>query len=85
VLLFAAEDALHIVRRRLNGIGGAAGVALADLDILVITAPIVSAGVHVRPRLESGPREAQQIAGIGNADVAQHAQPVGHRTPALRS
>jgi hypothetical protein len=41
VLLFAAEDALHIVRRRLDGICEAAGVALADLDILVITAPVV--------------------------------------------
>ena len=41
VLLFAAEDALHIVRRRLEGIATAAGVALADLDIQVITAPTV--------------------------------------------
>jgi hypothetical protein len=41
VLLFAAEDALHIVRRRLEGISAAAGVALADLDIQVITAPII--------------------------------------------
>jgi hypothetical protein len=39
VLLYAAEDALHIVRRRLDGICEAAGLALADLDILVITAP----------------------------------------------
>ena len=41
VLLFAAEDALHIVRRRLEGISAAAGVALANLDIQVITAPII--------------------------------------------
>ena len=41
VLLFAAEDALHIVRRRLQGISIAAGLALADLDIQVITAPTV--------------------------------------------
>ena len=39
VLLYAAEDALHIVRRRFEGICEAAGVALADLDIQVITAP----------------------------------------------
>ena len=39
VLLYAAEDALHIVRRRLEGICVAAGAELADLDILVITAP----------------------------------------------
>ena len=39
VMLYAAEDALHIVRRRFDGICEAAGVALADLDIQVITAP----------------------------------------------
>ena len=41
VLLHAAEDALHIVRRRLEGICAAAGLALADLDVQVITAPTV--------------------------------------------
>jgi RecA-family ATPase len=41
VLLYAAEDALHVVRRRLEGICVAAGVALADLDVHVITAPTV--------------------------------------------
>src|SRR6202034_1703507 len=39
VLLYAAEDALHIVRRRLEGICAAAGLALPELDIQVITAP----------------------------------------------
>jgi RecA-family ATPase len=39
VLLYAAEDALHIVRRRLDGVCDAAGLSLADLDIQVITAP----------------------------------------------
>lgn len=38
-LLFAAEDALHVVRRRLEGICTAAGVAFdASLDVQVITA-----------------------------------------------
>ena len=41
VLLYAAEDALHVVRRRLEGICAAAGVALCDLDVQVITAPTV--------------------------------------------
>lgn len=41
VLLFAAEDALHVVRQRLVGIAAAAGRALSDLDIHVITAPTV--------------------------------------------
>src|SRR5262247_582702 len=39
VLLYAAEDAHPIVRRRLEGIAIAAGVSLRDLDIQVITAP----------------------------------------------
>jgi RecA-family ATPase len=39
VLLFAAEDALHVVRQRLSGIATAAWRALADLDIHGITAP----------------------------------------------
>jgi len=39
VLLYAAEDALHLVRTRLEGICQAAGVMLADLPIHVITAP----------------------------------------------
>ena len=41
VLLFAAEDALSLVRRRLDGISRAAGVDLTTLDIQVITAPSV--------------------------------------------
>jgi hypothetical protein len=41
VLLYAAEDALHVVRLRLEGIARAAGATLADLDIHVITAPSV--------------------------------------------
>jgi hypothetical protein len=39
VLLDAAEDALHIVRLRLEGICAAAGLRLAELDVQVITAP----------------------------------------------
>lgn len=46
VLLFAAEDALHVVRRRLAGIAYAAGCDLANLDIHVITAPSVRLDVE---------------------------------------
>ena len=46
VLLFAAEDALHVVRQRLAGIAAAAGRDLADLDIHVITAPSVRLDVE---------------------------------------
>lgn len=41
VLLYAAEDALHIVRQRLEGICAAVGVSLVNLDIQVITSPSV--------------------------------------------
>lgn len=39
VLLFAAEDALPLVRRRVEGIAHAAAVAFDALDLHVITAP----------------------------------------------
>ena len=39
VLLFAAEDALHIVRERLEGIAAAARIGLPELPLHVITAP----------------------------------------------
>ena len=41
VLLYAAEDPLEMIRRRLEGICIAAGVSLADVDIQVITEPTV--------------------------------------------
>lgn len=41
VLLFAAEDALHVVRTRLQGIARSAGVDFERLDMHVITAPVL--------------------------------------------
>jgi hypothetical protein len=53
VLLYPAEDALHIVRRRLEGICAAAGVSLAELDVQVITAPSLRLDLETdRARLE---------------------------------
>ncbi len=53
VLLYAAEDALHIVRRRLEGICAAAQVSLKELDVHVITAPTVRLDLPAdRERLE---------------------------------
>lgn len=53
VLLYAAEDALHIVRRRLEGICAAANVSLQELDVHVITAPTVRLDIPAdRARLE---------------------------------
>ena len=52
VLLFAAEDALHVVRTRLEGIAKAAGTAFDTLDVHVITAPTVRLDVEAdRQRL----------------------------------
>jgi AAA domain len=53
VLLYAAEDAQHIVRERLEGICLAAGCQLAALDVQVITAPTVRLDLERdRERLE---------------------------------
>lgn len=53
VLLYAAEDALHIVRRRLDGICAAAGLSLAELDVQVITVPTLRLDLDAdRTRLE---------------------------------
>ena len=52
VLLYAAEDALHIVRRRFDGICDAAGVALTDLDIQV-----PQRGSEMGPGFTLGPRD----------------------------
>ena len=50
VLLYAAEDALHIVRLRLDGIAVAAGAMLANLDIQVITVPALRLDLEVDRR-----------------------------------
>lgn len=53
VLLYAAEDALHVVRRRLEGICVAAHLSLQDLDVHVIIAPTVRLDLPAdRTRLE---------------------------------
>lgn len=46
VLLFAAEDAPHIVRQRLEGIAHAAGVDFENLDVHVITVPTLRLDRH---------------------------------------
>jgi hypothetical protein len=53
VLLYAAEDALHVVRSRLEGICAAAGIGLRELDVHVITAPTLRLDLPAdRGRLE---------------------------------
>jgi hypothetical protein len=41
VLLYAAEDALSVVRRRIEGIAARAGVDFPSLDVQVITEPVL--------------------------------------------
>lgn len=41
VLIYAAEDALHVVRSRLEGLARRQALKLSELDIWVITAPAV--------------------------------------------
>jgi len=53
VLLYAAEDALHVVRARLDGICAAAGCRLDELDVQVITTPSLRLDLPAdRERLE---------------------------------
>ncbi len=47
VVLFAAEDALHIVRARLCGIAHAIGVDFERLDVHVITRPVLRLDLDV--------------------------------------
>jgi hypothetical protein len=46
VLLYAAEDALHVVRQRLEGICYAAGTSIETLDVHVITVPTLRLDVE---------------------------------------
>ena len=46
VLMYAAEDAGHIVRTRLEGIARAAGANFATLDIAVIDVPVLRLDLH---------------------------------------
>lgn len=41
VLLYAAEDPLHTIRERLEGVCRARGIALSDLEVSVITEPMM--------------------------------------------
>lgn len=50
VLLYAAEDALDVVRRRIDGICRASGVAIAGLDLQVITVPSLRLDVEIDRR-----------------------------------
>lgn len=73
VLLFAAEDALPIVRQRLDGICAAASVALEDLDIQVITAPTLRLDVETdRNRLDDTVRVLRPVLLVLDPFVRLH-------------
>lgn len=73
VLLFAAEDSLPVVRQRLVGIAAASGFALGDLDIHVITAPVVRLDVDLdRTRLEDTVRVLRPVLMILDPFVRLH-------------
>jgi len=60
VLLYAAEDALHVVRSRLEGICAAAAMAIDALDVHVITAPTLRLDLDAdRARLDDTIRHLQ--------------------------
>lgn len=73
VLLFAAEDSLSVVRQRLVGIAAAAGFALGDLAIHVITAPTVRLDVDLdQRRLEDTVRSLRPTLVILDPFVRLH-------------
>ena len=59
VLLYAAEDAGHVVRQRLRAIAAAAEVAFESLDIAVIDTPVL--------RLDRAPDQAKLTATLAQA------------------
>lgn len=60
VIVFAAEDAQHEVRARLEGISQVAGVPFGELDVHVITSPIVRLDLEDDRRKLSATVEAVQ-------------------------
>src|SRR5215467_3449402 len=77
VLLYAAEDASEIVRRRLEGIAAAAGLDLRDLDIQVITVPTL--------RLDLAADRASLQETVAQFSIPSYACIGSTRTPAARS
>ncbi|HEX7199306.1 MAG TPA: AAA family ATPase, partial [Dongiaceae bacterium] len=61
VLLYAAEDALHIVRRRLDGIAAAAGPGLIGGVIVGLTTAKAIALAHDKPLLAVNHLEAHAL------------------------
>lgn len=73
VLLFAAEDALPVVRQRLAGIAAAGGLSLESLDIQVIVAPVLRLDVEEdRQRLEDTVRELRPVLLVLDPFVRMH-------------
>ena len=73
VLLFAAEDALHVVRERLEGLCAHAHLALPELDLWLITAPSVRLDIETdRRRLTATVAALQPVLLILDPFVRLH-------------
>lgn len=73
VLIYAAEDSLPMVRRRLEGICAAAGFKLEELDIQVITEPTLRLDLeHVRRSLDATVAALQPVLLILDPFVRLH-------------
>ena len=73
VLLFAAEDALHIVRARLEGIARAAGTEFGSLDVHVITNPTVRLDLEAdREKLQETVRRMRPVLLVLDPFVRLH-------------
>jgi hypothetical protein len=73
VLLFAAEDSPCVVRQRLTGIAAAAGVALEQLDIHVIVAPVLRLDIELdQRRLEETIRALRPVLLVLDPFVRLH-------------
>ena len=70
---------LHIVRRRLDGICAAAGLAIADLDVQVITAPTLRLDLEATLTVEH--RTASAMPNITLEAVDRRSQPARATEP----
>lgn len=75
VLVYLAEDALPIVRERVEGMARHRGLDLTGVDIHVITAPDAAIGSRAASSATAGhgPAAAAPVAAVGSARAAARA------------
>jgi hypothetical protein len=84
VLLYAAEDPLDMVRRRLEGICAATSLRLAELDIQVITEP-TACGLISRPFVAASTRPLPSSGPVSLFSIPSCACIASMRTPVAKS